>query len=273
MTATTPMTRRELLDLAALDALGLLDEYEAALYTRSFHLAPAAVQDEVIELQARVATELAQFSDEEPNPSLRSRVLDYVSRTIERESTAFAPLATIGRPQRHRGASADVAGRIGAAAGAMMFWRVAVFVLCAVTVVLGYTLTRAWHAHHEIAKAALSDTTRAQIEQHIGPTAKRYLFDASARHVVLKPLQADAAGRVAIYTDEALQRGLLITEGLDDVPYELRVSDERGELHVVAVIDGGRALDGTRIELAKLRLTDGARWELSGPTGVVFASA
>ena len=41
------MTREELLELAALDAFGLLDDYEAALFTRSFHHAPVAVQDEI----------------------------------------------------------------------------------------------------------------------------------------------------------------------------------------------------------------------------------
>ncbi len=56
MTSPAPMSREELLELAALDALGLLDEYEAALYTRSFHHAPAAVQDEIKDLQATFAT-------------------------------------------------------------------------------------------------------------------------------------------------------------------------------------------------------------------------
>ena len=36
------MTTTELLELAALDALGLLDEYESAFYSRSFHHARAA---------------------------------------------------------------------------------------------------------------------------------------------------------------------------------------------------------------------------------------
>ena len=43
MSVPNPMTREELLELSALDALGLLEEYEAALFTRSFHHAPAAV--------------------------------------------------------------------------------------------------------------------------------------------------------------------------------------------------------------------------------------
>ncbi len=57
MTSPEPMTRQELLELAALDALGLLDRYEAALYTRSFHHASAPVQDEIVRLQAEIASD------------------------------------------------------------------------------------------------------------------------------------------------------------------------------------------------------------------------
>ncbi len=57
MSPPTPMTREELIELAALDALGLLDEYESALFTRSFHHAPAAVQKEIKDLQAAVTAD------------------------------------------------------------------------------------------------------------------------------------------------------------------------------------------------------------------------
>ena len=77
------MTREQLLELAALDALGLLDEYEAALYNRSFHDAPAAVQEEIQRLQALVANDETLRVDEEPDPSLRARVLTAVAKAIE----------------------------------------------------------------------------------------------------------------------------------------------------------------------------------------------
>ena len=57
MTSQTLLSREELLELAALDAFGLLDEYEAAIFSRSFHHAPAAVQDEVRQLQAEIAAD------------------------------------------------------------------------------------------------------------------------------------------------------------------------------------------------------------------------
>ena len=108
MTSPEPMTRQELLELAALDALGLLDRYEAALYTRSFHHASAPVQDEIVRLQAEIASDETLLPVDEPDGSLRERVLRKVAEAIEAEASEFAPLATIGR--RRRG-STDSDGR------------------------------------------------------------------------------------------------------------------------------------------------------------------
>jgi hypothetical protein len=91
------MTQRELLELAALDALGLLDDFEAAIYTRSYHDAPATVQDEIRRLQAEIATDQRLLPGDEPDPGLRERVLKTVAQAIERDESRLAPLATIGR--------------------------------------------------------------------------------------------------------------------------------------------------------------------------------
>ncbi len=105
MTSPAPMSREELLELAALDALGLLDEYEAALYTRSFHHAPAAVQDEIKDLQAAYSADPTFLPDVEPASTGRVRVLGAVRRAIEQESLELAPLAMIGRKHLRNGAA------------------------------------------------------------------------------------------------------------------------------------------------------------------------
>ena len=83
MTSVEPMTQRQLLELASLDALGLLDDIESTAYTRSFHHAPATVQDEVLRLQAEIASEHLLLPGEEPDPQLRERVLRAVADAIE----------------------------------------------------------------------------------------------------------------------------------------------------------------------------------------------
>ena len=42
---------KQLIELAVLDAHGLLEPIEADLFNRSFHDAPASVQDEIIQIQ------------------------------------------------------------------------------------------------------------------------------------------------------------------------------------------------------------------------------
>ena len=47
MTAQDLYSHRELLELAALDAFGQLDEFEADLFNRSFHHAPVPLQEQI----------------------------------------------------------------------------------------------------------------------------------------------------------------------------------------------------------------------------------
>ncbi|MHC4447842.1 MAG: hypothetical protein ACYSXF_08695, partial [Planctomycetota bacterium] len=92
MTSPNPLTREDLLELAALDALGLLDEFDTAHYTRSFHDAPAAVQDEIKQRQAELAADTTLLPEEGPTPSLRQRVLDVVGEAVEQKDQELAPL-------------------------------------------------------------------------------------------------------------------------------------------------------------------------------------
>lgn len=93
-----PMSRDELLELAPLDALGLLDDFEAALFDRSFHHAPAAVQAEVSALQAEVAAMVGSLVREEPAAVLRSKVLVRIGAEVEEIAEQLKPLAHIGTP-------------------------------------------------------------------------------------------------------------------------------------------------------------------------------
>ena len=131
MTSSEPMTQRELLELAALDALGLLDEFEAAYYTRSYHDAPATIQDEIKRIQAELAADPRLLPGDEPDPGLRERVLKAVAQAIEREESRLAPLATIGR---RRAGELRREGRFRLQASGQ-FWRAACFVLAGVAVV------------------------------------------------------------------------------------------------------------------------------------------
>ncbi len=104
MSHLPPMTRDELLELAPLDALGLLDEYDALLFSRGFHAATESVRAEIRDLQAAVAADETLLPDVMLPASLGDRVLAAVRSEAE-ASSDLAPLATIGR---RRSASAAV---------------------------------------------------------------------------------------------------------------------------------------------------------------------
>ena len=96
MTTPEPMRRDELLEMASLDALGMLEADEAAFFSRSFLEAPRMVQDEIRALQASIASDLQLVSDEEPPAFLRNKVIGAVLEEIDQASHGLAPIATIG---------------------------------------------------------------------------------------------------------------------------------------------------------------------------------
>ena len=131
MTSVEPMTPRQLLELASLDALGLLDDVESAMYTRSFHDAPATVQDEVLRLQGEIANDHLLLPGEEPDPELRERVLKAVADALARDDS-LAPLARIGRQREHDRDGGRRMGRMNLG-GSGQLWRAASFALAGAT--------------------------------------------------------------------------------------------------------------------------------------------
>ncbi len=207
MTSPEPMTRQELLELAALDALGLLDRYEAALYTRSFHHASAPVQDEIVRLQAEIASDETLLPVDEPDGSLRERVLRKVAEAIEAEASEFAPLATIGR--RRRGSNESDGRSTFGTSGP--FWRAAAFILAGTVVVLAYFWSDATKAHNELAMVALSSLTDGQLTQMIGPDITSFMFDDNVQRIVLKSDNPNASLEAVLFINPETGTAFLVT--------------------------------------------------------------
>ena len=93
-----PMTTSEMLELAAVDALGLLDDAERASFDRAFADAPSSVRELLRSEQARVAELGLELPDIDPDPALRRRVLDRIRAEIDRSQ---AVPAVADRPARH----------------------------------------------------------------------------------------------------------------------------------------------------------------------------
>jgi hypothetical protein len=209
MTLSESMTLRELLELAALDALGLLDEFEAALYTRSLLDAPATVQDEIKRLQAEVASDERLLPGEEPDPALRERVLKAVADAIEHDDNRLAPLATIGR-RRGREARDRIHHRLRASG---QFWRAACFVLAGIAVV--FALFWVQTQRYVVTLTEIAKTRLVEKDFDLmGPTAHEILMDPSTGHKVLTLTEAGTNGAGLFLFNERTRCAVLITDGL-----------------------------------------------------------
>ncbi len=270
MTSPEPMTRQALLELAALDALGLLDRYEAALYTRSFHYASAPVQDEIVRLQAEIVSDESLLPEEEPDGSLRERVLRKVAEAIEREASEFAPLATIGR-RRHRPGESDRRLAFGASG---QFWRDAAFVMAGAVVVLAYFSTEANRSSNEIARLAITNDTE-QLAVVLGPMGRHFVVGDSEK-IALRPANG---GKVvgAVYVNETTKLAFVFFDGLprtvgDD--YTLRVVLEDKTTKNLQTFRSSGIFSGLRVaNLSASLLASISRWEITDLAGAVILTS
>jgi hypothetical protein len=265
------MTQRELLELAALDALGLLDEFEAAYYTRSFHDAPATVQDEIQRIQAELAADQRLLPGEEPDPGLRERVLKAVAQAIERDESRLAPLATIGR---RRAGEARREGRFRLRASGQ-FWRAACFVLAGVAVVFALFWVQAQNYVNALSEIAYVDDTECVLEDLIGPTFKDYLFDPETSFVRLMPDQPGSEIRGVVCINERTGLAFLVTDGLAQAggnAYTLSVEDDDGarRLRRFGSTGGAQGFPLGSVQVAALAT---AQWKILDAAGTVILSS
>ncbi len=270
MTSPEPMTRQELLELAALDALGLLDRYEAALYTRSFHYASAPVQDEIVRLQAEIVSDESLLPEEEPDDSLRERVLRKVAEAIEREASEFAPLATIGR-RRHGPGESDGRSALGASG---QFWRAAAFVMAGAVVVLAYFSAEANRSSNEMARLALMNDTE-QLAVVLGPMGRDFVIGDSQKIALRRATGGKFIG--AVYVKETAELAFVFFDGLprttgDD--YTLRVLLEDGTTEKLQAFRSSGIFSGFRVaNLSASLLASIARWEITDLAGAVILTS
>ena len=138
MNLSEPISLNELREMAMLEALGLLDSVDESKFEESFGDLSPAQQAELLDLQAAVAAEIAAAGDEEPDRSLRYKVLARLASEIEHDELACGPIASIGSRTRRLAASKNQREAEGGFGGvsneqrlrrSAMIWRAAAFVL------------------------------------------------------------------------------------------------------------------------------------------------
>ncbi|MHC4947465.1 MAG: hypothetical protein ACYTG1_04295 [Planctomycetota bacterium] len=268
MTSPTYLNREELIELAALDALGLLEEFESQQYNRSFHHAPAAVQAEVRQIQADFASDECFLPELEPPEELRRRVLEAVSKAIEGEQVHLAPIARIGRP-RTGGATA---GRLGPSG---QFWRAAAFVLAAGTIVCLYFLSQIYGNSQEITRIVLAGQTDARLQELLGPGFEEIANHPKTVAANLLPVDGDFDGMARVYLNEKTDQLFLLTMHLPDTgQYTLQTRTEDGAVRQIASLEGGGVLGtGLRLDGIGASALMSVTWELTDHMGTVVLTS
>lgn len=264
------MTREELRTLAVLDVFGLLDEYETNLYTRSFHHASAAVQDEILDLQASIASNPPLVPADEPSDKLRTQVMRSVMDAMDKESRKFAPIASIGRGRSR--ASADIAPRPAQVRGAQ-YWRAAAFVLAGALVVMAYFLKVTVDRADAVTDVAIQILTSDQAKQRIGHDFEYFVSNPDCEQIALVPNDPSLAATGIVYVNRVTQEAFLFTVGLphDSEQYALRCvmnDNSNSELQNFAP---RASLFGLRLDrISTSLLASAVRWEITSLDGTVL---
>lgn len=279
MTSTQMMmTREELLEYAALDAFGLLDEYDADRYNRSFHDAAAAVQDEIRRLQAELTIDPTLIAvDEEPPFALRERVLAAVAAAIEREEAQLAPLATIGRG-RHNESGYEFDRARYASAG--MFWRAATFVLAAGALVMAYFWSGAVGKNEDLIGYIIHERSEEQVAKYLGDDYTDFVKHANGAPLVLRPVAGDFPGTATLYVKSASESksgtAFLLATALPTLPnngrYSLRA--KIGETwETIRTFASNGVIDGLRLENLTAAALASTSWEIVDASGKTVLTA
>jgi hypothetical protein len=252
-----------------LDAFGLLDEYEASLFTRSFHHASATVQDELVQVQADWCTDETFMADEEPQASLRNRTLESVARTIERETSKLAPLATIGRtrPATTTKPHRFTIGWTG------QLWRAAAFALAGAVIVMSYFMAETRYNSDRIIDLVMGGHTDAQVKAMIGRDFTDFLNNPSCRRSYLAPVKDADSGVAAVYILEGTQEVFLLGVGIpqtsENSPYTLLARAADGTVHTLKSFVSNGTIVGLRLDKVPSAALAAATWEITNASGIV----
>ncbi|MCL4741957.1 MAG: hypothetical protein KJZ54_07100 [Phycisphaerales bacterium] len=225
------MTTAELMELALLDVLALLDEEERSAFDRAFAAATPEVQAQVRREQTRLARIDALLPDVEAPVTLRARVLAAVRAAMMASASpgeaAALHLAQNARPVEHR--------LHGHRRRVTPWWRAAALGATAAAVVLGTLLVQLHSEYQRLENDLKRDALLSQLVETFG---SRYvtdaIFDADTRRVAFRPDTPGSQGRAAVWYhpdwDSARFFVVDLPVSTPDTTYRLVVLDDQGNV-------------------------------------------
>jgi len=287
MTTLEHWNRDELLEHAVLDAHGMLDEVDAARFSRGFAEATLQVQAEIVHIQEAAALDPAFLSDESPVRSLRLRTIARVMHAAE-EATRPATIARIGREvSRHAQghaqlgetrtladelesfrADAQAVRRAQIAPVPLHLWRAAALFFAAALAVTLWFNARQTDVIHSLADAARTGQFNEEVAK-LGLGLGGYDFSGSTP-VLLSATAAAPRATGTLHLNAQSSTIVVLAFGLQEQSsIILRATDEAGNSHnlgACVVRDGACAA-----QIAMVATEDfGQVLELISPKGEVL---
>ena len=221
---------KQLIELAVLDAYGLLEPIESDLFNRSFHDAPASIQDEIVQMQRAFALDESLLPADTPPASLKQSVLHAVAQAADKEAQRLAPLALIG-------ARASAAQAQLGTSKQVYFWRTAAMILFGVSVILGIITVDSNRRATRITQIAMNLDVTSTITDVVGSEFKSFIANPYCTVTRLERENGNNDGYLRIAINERFGDGYVIGLDLED-----------GE----EIIIQGTTRDGNVIELARV---------------------
>jgi hypothetical protein len=210
--APAAMSSRELVELAGLDILGLLDEPERQSFEAGFAAAPEAIRAMVRQQQLLIATDESLLPiAQEPRPQMRDKVLQAIRKAMDAEAAQPAVIASIGASLGTLPQHAPI-GR----PGINPMWRTASIAGIAACVVLGLVTLKLQSDFRDVNRQVQSNQLADVFTREIGPQFEAMLLSPTARHMTFAR-KGESVASAALVFDAATGQGTLIARDLPGV--------------------------------------------------------
>ncbi len=236
---------KQLLELAVLDAYGLLEPIEEDLFNRSFHNATASIQDEIKQIQEEIALDHSLLPTDMPSSSLRKKVLDAISETADKEAQRLAPLALIG-------ARASAAQANFGSSRATTVWRTAAVVLFGVAIVLAIITLDVRRKAHQNAQIALNSATNTELYELVGHKFSEFVGNPYCQVTRLEREDGNSSGYLRVALNERFGDGFVIGIDLEeDEEIIIQGTNATGEVIELARITADGPIVGRHFAIDK----------------------
>ncbi len=231
-----PYTTHELLELASLDVLGLLDAEERESFELAFRAAAPALQAQIRREQTRLAgSGMDPLLPQVETPlGLRARVLNALREAMQSASA------------RHR--EPDIAGRIiphiAPSSGVNRWWRAGAIGAAAASIVFGFAAQQMRSDNRQLAQAQENNMMTELFMKQYGPNFEKSFLSPQTRFVQFTPAastggrEPEGAAKAMLVLDQSTKKAQLFLKNLasDAGQYSLVIIDNDGKV-TQAVLD------------------------------------